>query len=148
MDMKFEVAVVPVSDVDQAKAFYQETLGWRLDADFTANDGLRVVQMTPPGSEASVIFGNKLTASAPGSAEGLHLVVSDIVEAHSELVGRGVDISDVFHDAGGVFHHAGTEARVSGPHPDRADYGSFASFNDQDGNGWIIQEVKTRAPGR
>lgn len=147
MDMKLEVAVVPVSDVDRAKEFYG-SLGWREDADFSAGDGLRVVQFTPPGSEASVIFGASLTAAIPGSVRGMHLIVSDIEAARTELTGRGVEVSEIFHDAGGVFHHAGTEARVTGPHPDRADYGSFASFNDPDGNEWVVQEVKTRAPGR
>jgi catechol 2,3-dioxygenase-like lactoylglutathione lyase family enzyme len=147
MDMKLEVVVVPVADVDRAKEFYG-SLGWREDADFSANDGLRVVQFTPPGSEASVIFGAGVTTAAPGSVRGLHLIVSDIEAARAELAGRGVDVSESFHDAGGVFHHAGTEGRVAGPHPDRADYGSFASFNDPDGNEWVVQEVKTRAPGR
>jgi catechol 2,3-dioxygenase-like lactoylglutathione lyase family enzyme len=147
MDMKLEVVVVPVSDVDRAKEFYG-TLGWREDADFSAADGLRVVQFTPPGSEASVIFGDALTTATPGSTQGLHLIVPDIEEARTELVGRGVEVSEVFHDAGGVFHHAGTERRVTGTHPDRADYGSFASFNDPDGNEWVVQVVMTRAPGR
>jgi catechol 2,3-dioxygenase-like lactoylglutathione lyase family enzyme len=146
-DMKLEVAVVPVSDVDRAKRFY-ESLGWRLDADFETGDDFRVVQLTPPGSECSIIFGDGVTSAEPGSVQGLHLVVHDIEEAHDELVGRGVDVSEVFHDAGGVFHHAGTEARVAGPDPERHDYGSFASFSDPDGNGWVLQEVKTRAPGR
>jgi len=147
MDMKLEVVVVPVSDVDRAKTFYG-SLGWREDADFSADDGLRVVQFTPPGSEASVIFGASLTNANPGSVRGMHLIVSDIEAARTELTGRGVDVSEIFHDAGGVFHHAGTEGRVAGPHPDRADYGSFASFHDPDGNEWVVQEVKTRAPGR
>ena len=147
MDMKLEVVVVPVADVDRAQEFYG-TWGWREDADFSAADGLRVVQFTPPGSEASVIFGDALTTATPGSTQGLHLIVSDIEEARAELVGRGVEVSEIFHDAGGVFHHAGTEGRVTGPHPDRADYGSFASFSDPDGNEWVVQEVKTRAPGR
>jgi catechol 2,3-dioxygenase-like lactoylglutathione lyase family enzyme len=147
MDMKLEVVVVPVSDVDRAKEFY-ESMGWRLDADFSASDGLRVVQVTPPGSEASVIFGTSLTTAVPGSVQGMHLVVSDIEEARADLVGRGVNVSEIFHDAGGVFHHAGTEARVPGRHPEGADYGSFASFSDPDGNEWVVQEVKVRAPGR
>ena len=147
MDMKLEVVVVPVSDVDRAKEFYG-SLAWREDADFTAGDGLRVVQFTPPGSEASIIFGARLTTAVPGSVKGMHLIVSDIEAARAELAGHGVDVSEVFHDAGGVFHHAGTEGRATGPHPDRADYGSFASFNDPDGNEWVVQEVKTRAPGR
>lgn len=147
MDMKLEVVVVPVSDVDRAKEFYK-TLGWRLDADFSADDGLRVVQFTPPGSEASVIFGDRVTSADPGSVRGLHLIVTDIEAARAELVDQGVEVSETFHDAGGVFHHAGTEARVPGAHPDRADYSSFLSFNDPDGNEWVVQEVKTRAPGR
>jgi catechol 2,3-dioxygenase-like lactoylglutathione lyase family enzyme len=147
VDLKLEVLVIPVADVDRAKAFY-EAMGFRLDADFTAEDGLRVVQVTPPGSEASIIFGTKLTTAEPGSLQGLHLIVSDIEKAHAQLAEKGVEISEIFHDAGGVFHHAGTEGRVSGPHPERRDYGSFASFSDPDGNGWVLQEVKTRAPGR
>ena len=114
MDMKLEVVVVPVSDVDRAKAFYQ-SLGWRLDADFPGEGGFRVVQLTPPGSACSIIFGSGVTSAAPGSAEGLQLVVTDIEAARAEVVERGVEVSDVFHDAGGVFHHAGTEARAAGP---------------------------------
>jgi len=147
VDMKLEVVVLPVADVDRAKGFY-ETLGWRLDADFLAPDGLRVVQLTPPGSEAAVIFGDRITAATPGSVEGLQLTVSDIDAARAELADRGVDVSEVFHDTGGIFHHAGTEGRATGPAPDHADYGSFASFSDPDGNGWLLQEVKVRAPGR
>ena len=145
--MKLEVVVVPVSDVDRAKRFY-ETLGWRLDADFVAADDLRVVQLTPPGSEASVIIGDKITSATPGSLEGLQLTVLDIEAARAELAGNGVDVSEVFHDEGGIFHHAGTEGRAAGPAPENADYGSFASFSDPDGNGWLLQEVKRRAPGR
>ncbi len=147
MDMKLEVVVVPVSDVDRAKAFY-ESLGWRLDADFPGEGGFRVVQLTPPGSACSIIFGSGVTAATPGSAEGLQLVVSDIEAARAELVGRGVDVSEVFHDSGGVFHHAGNEARAAGAAPDHKTYGSFASFSDPDGNGWFLQEVTTRLPGR
>jgi catechol 2,3-dioxygenase-like lactoylglutathione lyase family enzyme len=147
VDMKLEVVVLPVSDVDRAKAFYA-SLGWREDADFVAGDGLRVVQLTPPGSEASVIFGEQITAAVPGSIEGLQLTVRDIEAARAELVGRGVEVSEAFHDVGGIFHHAGTEGRAAGPDPGRGDYGSFASFSDPDGNGWLLQEVKTRAPGR
>jgi catechol 2,3-dioxygenase-like lactoylglutathione lyase family enzyme len=124
-DMKLEVVVVPVADVDRAKAFYT-SLGWRLDADFATSDAFRVVQVTPSGSEASVIFGKGVTAAAPGSVEDLQLTVFDIDAARVELVGRGVDVSEVFHDADGVFHHAGSEARVSGPAPEHADYGSEA----------------------
>ena len=145
-DMKLEVVLVPVSDVDRAKRFY-EGLGWRLDADFPIDEGFRVVQLTPPGSEASIIFGEGLTSAAPGSIEGLQLTVYDIEVARDELAARGVDV-EIFHDAGGVFHHAGSEGRAPGPAPDRSDYGSFGSFSDPDGNGWLLQEVKTRAPGR
>ena len=147
MDMKFEVAVLPVADVDRAKHFYK-TLGWREDADFVGEGGFRVVQVTPPGSPASIIFGSGVTAATPGSARDLQLVVADVEAARAELAGRGVEISEVFHDAGGVFHHAGTEARVAGPDPERRSYGSFASFSDPDGNGWVLQEVTTRLPGR
>jgi len=147
MNAKLEVVVVPVSDVNRAKRFY-ETLGWRLDADFAASDDYRVVQFTPPGSECSVIFGDGVTAEEPGSLQGLHLVVSDIEAARDDLLGRGVRVSEAFHDETGIFHHAGTEGRVPGPDPERRDYGSFASFADPDGNGWVLQEVKQRAPGR
>ena len=147
VDMRLEVVLLPVSDVDRAKDFYAG-LGWRLDADFPVGDDFRVVQLTPPGSQCSVIFGDGVTTAAPGSVEGLQLAVSDIDAARAALAGRGVDVSEVFHDAGGVFHHGGTEARVAGPAPDHASYGSFASFDDPDGNGWILQEITTRLPGR
>jgi catechol 2,3-dioxygenase-like lactoylglutathione lyase family enzyme len=146
-DMKLEIVVLPVSDVDRAKQFYL-ALGWREDADFPGEGGFRVVQLTPPGSPASVIFGSGITDAAPGSAQGLHLVVSDIEATRAEIAAQGVGISEVFHDAGGVFHHAGTEARVDGPDPDRHSYASFASFSDPDGNGWVLQEITTRLPGR
>ncbi|HEY2643907.1 MAG TPA: VOC family protein [Galbitalea sp.] len=145
--MRLEVVVIPVSDVDRAKAFYQ-SLGWRLDADFAGEDGFRVVQFTPPGSACSVIFGAELTTAEPGSADGLQLVVDDIEAARTELVAAGVGASEVFHDAGGVFHHAGLSHRASGPAPEGKSYGSFVSFNDPDGNGWYVQEVTTRLPGR
>ncbi len=147
MDMKLEVVVVPVSDVDRAKDFYQ-SLGWRLDADFPGEEGFRVVQLTPPGSACSIIFGHGVTSAPPGSAEGLQLVVTDIEAARAEVAERGVEVTEVFHDAGGVFHHAGTEARAPGPAPEHKTYGSFASFSDPDGNSWFIQEVTTRLPGR
>lgn len=147
MDLKLEVLVVPVSDVDAAKRFY-ESLGFRLDIDHVASDDFRVAQLTPPGSETSIIIGTGITTAPPGSLQGLHLVVSDIVETREGLASRGVEISEVFHDAGGVFHHAGEAHRKSGPDPQRGDYGSFAAFSDPDGNGWVLQEVKTRAPGR
>jgi catechol 2,3-dioxygenase-like lactoylglutathione lyase family enzyme len=147
MDMKVEVAVIPVTDVGRAKEFYV-ALGWRLDADFTAEDGLRVIQVTPPGSSCSVIFGAGLTSASPGTSDGLHLVVNDIEAARADLIGRGVDVSEPFHDAGGVFHHAGTESRVPGPDPNRGSYASFAAFRDPDGNTWYLQEITARLPGR
>jgi catechol 2,3-dioxygenase-like lactoylglutathione lyase family enzyme len=146
-EFRLEVVVVPVSDVDRAKSFY-ESLGWRLDAEAAVEDGYRLVQVTPPGSGCSIIFGEGVTSAPPGSAEGLHLAVYDIDEARADLIGRGVDVSETFHDATGVFHHAGHEGRLSGPAPGHKDYGSFASFSDPDGNGWVLQEIKTRLPGR
>ena len=142
-----EVISVPVSDQDRAKNFYK-ALGWREDADFAAGEDFRVVQMTPPGSPCSVIFGTGITSAAPGSAEGLQLVANDIDMARAELADRGAEVSEVFHDAGGVFHHAGTEGRVPGPEPSHKTYGSFTSFSDPDGNGWLLQEITTRLPGR
>jgi catechol 2,3-dioxygenase-like lactoylglutathione lyase family enzyme len=147
VDMKLEVVLIPVSDVDRAKRFYG-SLGLRLDADVVTGDDFRVVQFTPPGSGSSIIFGKNVTSAEPGSAQGLHLIVSDIGAARDELVGRGVEVSEVFHDIGGVFHHAGVDGRVSGPDPDRRSYGSFAAFSDPDGNGWLFQEVTARLPGR
>lgn len=144
--MRLEVVVIPVSDVDKAKQFYT-ALGWRLDADFAADESFRVVQLTPPGSPCSVIFGTGVSAATPGSAQGLHLVVSDVEAARAELLARGAEVSDVFHDAAG-FHHAGTVGRLPGPDPRRRSYASFASFSDPDGNGWILQEITTRLPGR
>jgi catechol 2,3-dioxygenase-like lactoylglutathione lyase family enzyme len=146
-EFRLEVVVVPVSDVDRAKAFY-DSLGWRLDADLAKDDNYRVVQFTPPGSTCSIIFGKGLTDSPPGSFEGLQLTVYDIDKARADLLGRGVDVSDPFHDVTGVFHHAGTNGRVDGPAPEHADYGSFAAFSDPDGNGWLLQEIRTRLPGR
>jgi catechol 2,3-dioxygenase-like lactoylglutathione lyase family enzyme len=146
-DMRIEVVVIPVSDVDRAKQFYQQ-LGWRLDADFETGSDFRVVQLTPPGSNCSVIFGTGVTLAVPGSYDGLMLVVSDVEASRLELIERGATVSEVFHDAGGVFHHAGDAARLEGPQPDRNSYASFASFSDPDGNGWVVQEVKTRLPGR
>jgi catechol 2,3-dioxygenase-like lactoylglutathione lyase family enzyme len=147
MNFKLEVVVLPVADVDRAKAFY-ESLGWRLDADVPGDDGFRVIQFTPPGSPASIIFGSHVTAAAPGSSQGLYLIVDDIEAAREDLANRGVDVSEVYHDAGGVFEHAGTEHRVSGPDPDRTSYASFATFKDPDGNGWHLQEITERLPGR
>ncbi|MEY9889287.1 catechol 2,3-dioxygenase-like lactoylglutathione lyase family enzyme [Catenulispora sp. MAP5-51] len=147
MDMKLELIVIPVGDVDRAKDFYTG-LGWRLDADIATDEKFRVVQVTPPGSPASVIFGTSVTAQTPGTAEGLHLIVDDIVAAYGELKQRGAEPSEVFHDAGGVFHHSSSDARVPGPDPKRSSYGSFLSFNDPDGNGWLLQEITNRLPGR
>ena len=140
VDMKLEVDIIPVSDVDRSKQFYKG-LGWRLDADDSPLEGLRIVQFTPPGSGSSVTFGTGLTAAAPGSAEG-GLVVSDIVAAHDELTGRGIDTSDMWH--GPPFP---VEARQPGPDPEHTSYGSFCSFTDPDGNMWLVQEVTTRRPG-
>jgi catechol 2,3-dioxygenase-like lactoylglutathione lyase family enzyme len=152
MDMKLEVVVAPVADVDRAKEFYGR-LGWRLDADYDSGKDFRVIQFTPPGSGCSIIFGKNVTAAAPGSAQGLYLIVSDIEAARKELLGRGVKISEVFHEAGGVY--AGPDEpylfgrhRVSGPDPQHSSYRSFASFSDPDGNGWLFQEITTRRPGR
>ncbi|WP_062435321.1 VOC family protein [Herbidospora daliensis] len=147
MDMRLEVVVLPVADVDRAKKFYGG-LGWREDADLATGDDFRVVQFTPPGSPCSIIFGTGVTSAPPGSARGLHLIVDDIEAARAELTERGADPSEVFHDEGGIFHHGGGRARVSGPAPDRATYGSFLSFDDPDGNGWYLQEITTRLPGR
>jgi catechol 2,3-dioxygenase-like lactoylglutathione lyase family enzyme len=145
-DMKLEVVVIPVTDVDRAKAFY-ETLRWRVDADFADGDGFRIVQLTPPGSPCSIQFGAHLTTVAPGSAKHLYLIVSDIETARDELAAAGVEVSEVFHEGslGDRFH---ADARVSGPAPERATYGSFASFSDPDGNGWLLQEITNRLPGR
>ena len=152
LDMKLEIAVVPVSDVDRAKRFYSN-LGWRLDADFTTGDDFRVIQFTPPGSATSVIFGKNVTPAAPGSAQGLYLVVSDIDAARKELLDRGIAVSDAFHHEGDT--HTGSDEpylfgriRVSGADPERRTYRSFASFSDPDGNGWLLQEITARAPGR
>jgi catechol 2,3-dioxygenase-like lactoylglutathione lyase family enzyme len=146
-EFRLEVIVVPVSDVDRSKRFYQG-LGWRFDAEAAVEDGYRLIQFTPPGSGCSIIFGKGVTSAPPGSSQGLHLAVYDIDAARADLIARGVEVSATFHDATGIFHHAGNEGRVDGPAPGRPDYGSFASFNDPDGNGWVLQEIKTRLPGR
>lgn len=152
VDTKLEVVVIPVSDVDRAKAFYAN-LGWRLDADFASGDDWRVIQFTPPGSGASIIFGKNVTAAAPGSAQGLYLVVSDIEAARKDLLARGVAVSEVFHGATDMY--AGPDEpylfgriRVKGPDPEHRSYRSYASFSDPDGNGWLFQEVTARLPGR
>jgi len=150
VDMKFEIVVIPVSDVDRAKEFYVR-LGWRLDADY-ATDDFRVIQFTPPGSQCSVIFGKNVTAAAPGSAQGLYLIVSDIAAARAKLLSLGVKVSEVFHNEG---VYTGPDEpylfgrmRVSGPDSEHRSYRSFASFHDPDGNGWLFQELTTRLPGR
>ena len=151
VDMKFELVVIPVSDVDRAKEFYTK-LGWRLDADYDNGSDFRVIQFTPTGSGGSVIFGKNVTGAAPGSAQGLYLIVSDVEAARSELLARGIEVSEVFH--GGSTYSGPDEpyifgrVRVSGPDPQHSSYRSFASFHDPDGNGWIFQEIKTRLPGR
>jgi len=152
VDMKFEIVVIPVSDVDRAKEFYSR-LGWRLDADYDSGNGFRIIQFTPPGSGCSIIFGKGVTAAAPGSAQGLYLIVSDVEAARTALLGRGIEVSEVFHGDAGVF--AGKDEpylfgskRVSGPAPAHSSYKSFASFRDPDGNGWLFQEITTRMPGR
>jgi catechol 2,3-dioxygenase-like lactoylglutathione lyase family enzyme len=152
VDTKLEVVVIPVSDVDRAKEFYAR-LGWRLDADYDNGSDFRVIQFTPPGSGCSVIFGRNVTAAAPGSAQGLYLIVSDIGAARKELMGRGVAISEAFHDSGGVYDgpdqpYLFGRLRVSGSDPEHRSYRTFASFSDPDGNGWLLQEITTRLPGR
>jgi catechol 2,3-dioxygenase-like lactoylglutathione lyase family enzyme len=146
VEMRIEIVVIPVSDVDRAKRFYSD-LGWRLDIDFHRPDGYRVIQFTPPGSDCSVIFGKNVTLAPPGSAQGLYLVVYDIVATREELIGRGIPVSELFHDTGGVFHHADSKGVVQGPNPERCSYATYASFNDPDGNGWLMQEVTARLSG-
>jgi catechol 2,3-dioxygenase-like lactoylglutathione lyase family enzyme len=152
VDMKFEVVVIPVSDVDRAKEFYGR-LGWRLDADYASGQDFRVIQFTPPGSSCSIIFGKNVTPAAPGSSQGLYLIVSDIQAARKALLDRGIEIGEVFHDRPGVY--SGTDepylfgrVRVSGPDAEHRSYRSFASFRDPDGNGWLFQEITTRLPDR
>jgi len=149
VDLKLEVVVLPVSDVDRAKEFYGR-LGWRLDADFAFDNAFRVVQFTPPGSGCSIQFGSKITSATPGSAQGIYLIVTDVQAARDELASHGVDVSDVFHPEtpGAQFHTDDKNGRVTGPAPDHASYSSFATFSDPDGNGWLLQEITTRLPGR
>jgi|SRR5579862_5239928 len=152
VDMKLEIVVIPVSDVDRAKRFYGD-LGWRLDADYASGDDFRVIQFTPPGSGCSVIFGKNVTAATPGSAQGLYLIVSDLAAARAELLARGVEVSQAFHDAAGVYigpdePYLFGRVRVAGPDPEQRSYRSFASFRDPDGNGWLFQEITARLPGR
>ncbi len=152
VDTKFEIVVIPVSDIDRAKDFYGGKLGWRLDADYDNGSDFRIIQFTPPGSGCSVIFGRNVTAAAPGSAQGLYLIVSDLAAARAELRGHGVEVSEVFHNEG---VYAGPDEpylfgrlRISGPDPEHRSYRSFASFHDPDGNGWVFQEITNRLPGR
>jgi catechol 2,3-dioxygenase-like lactoylglutathione lyase family enzyme len=149
VDMKLEVVVIPVSDADRAKEFYAR-LGWRLDADVAGADNLRLIQFTPPGSDCAIQFGANLTSAAPGSAQDLYLIVSDLASVRDEFVSRGVEVSEVFHEGalGARFAPDGSDGRVSGPAPEHHSYGSFASFSDPDGNTWLLQEVTTRLPGR
>jgi catechol 2,3-dioxygenase-like lactoylglutathione lyase family enzyme len=149
VDLKLEVVIIPVADVDRSKQFYQR-LGWRLDADFSFDNGFRVVQLTPPGSGCSIQLGTKLTNAVPGSVQDLYLVVADIEAARAELIARGAEVSDVFHPTapGGQFQPNGTEGRAGGRGANDGSYRTFATFTDPDGNGWLIQEVKTRLPGR
>ena len=147
MDMKLEVVVLPVADVDRAKAFYRR-VGFVEDLDYASGPEFRVVQLTPSGSQASIVFGIGVTDATPGSVGGLQLIVTDIEAARSELVRRGIDVGDVFHDMGGVFYHHSPQWELPGRDPVGRDYASFARFSDPDGNGWVLQEVKHRAPGR
>ena len=149
VELKLEVVVIPVSDVDRAKEFYGK-LGWRLDADFAFDNAFRVVQFTPPGSGCSIQFGSKITSATPGSAQGIYLIVTDVQAARDELAAHGVDVSDVFHpeSPGAQFQTDDRSGRVTGPAPDHASYSSFATFSDPDGNGWLLQEITTRLPGR
>jgi predicted enzyme related to lactoylglutathione lyase len=149
VDLKLEVVVLPVADVDRAKTFYLQ-LGWRLDADATAGDSFRIVQLTPPGSQCSIQFGTNMTSAASGSAQGLYLIVADIEATRGQLVARGAAVSEVFHEGtlGDRFQPPGADGRASGPAPEHGSYGSFASFSDPDGNTWLLQEITTRLPGR
>jgi len=149
LDTTLEAVVIPVADVDRAKRFYGD-LGWRLDADFSFDNGFRIVQYTPPGSPCSIQFGVNVTTAQPGSAQGLYLIVSDIERARTELGARGADVSEVFYPGlpGAQFRPAGEKGRVSGPAPDHRSYSSFVTFSDPDGNGWLLQEIRTRLPGR
>jgi catechol 2,3-dioxygenase-like lactoylglutathione lyase family enzyme len=148
VDQALEVIVIPVSDADRAKEFYAG-LGWRLDVDVPFDNGVRIVQFTPSGSGCSIQFGSNLTSAAPGSAQGLYLVVSDIKAARDELLARGAEVSDVFHEGapGARFQPVGAQSRVSGPAPEHRTYASFASFSDPDGNSWLCQEITARLPG-
>ncbi len=149
VDLKLEAIVIPVADVERSKAFYAG-LGWRLDADFSFDNGVKIVQFTPPGSPCSVQFGTGMTSAAPGSAENIYLIVADADAARAQLTARGAQVSEVFHPGspGAQFQPEGSGDRVSGPAPDHASYSSFATFSDPDGNRWLLQEITTRLPGR
>jgi catechol 2,3-dioxygenase-like lactoylglutathione lyase family enzyme len=152
VDMKFEIVVIPVSDIDRAKEFYAN-LGWRLDADYDNGKDFRIIQFTPPGSGCSVIFGRNVTGAAPGSAQGLYLIVSDIEAARKNLIRRGIKVSETFHGSGDAYSgpdepYLFGRVRVGGPDPEHRSYRSFASFHDPDGNGWLFQELTARLPGR
>ncbi|XVU21658.1 VOC family protein [Actinoplanes sp. CA-054009] len=147
VDYQLELIVLPVTDVERSKAFFKQ-IGFREDLDYIDGEDFRVVHFTPPGSNCSIVVGLGIGTAAPGSVENIHLTVKDIEEARADLVGRGVEVSEIFHDEDGVFHHAGTDKRVAGLYPGRASYGSFASFTDPDGNGFLLQEVTERYPGR
>ena len=147
MEMKLEAVVLPVADVDYAKTFYL-CAGFREDFDFSSGDDFRVVRFTPPGSGASIVFGLGISNAAPGSVEGLQLAVPDIEAARTELIGRGIDVTDVFHDIGGVFYHRSPAFEIPGVDPDRRSHGSFARFFDPDGNEWVLQEVSERVASR
>jgi catechol 2,3-dioxygenase-like lactoylglutathione lyase family enzyme len=147
IELKLEVVVIPVSDVDRAKAFYADRLGWRLDADAADEHGFRIVQLTPPGSLCSIQFGSKVTTAPVGSATNNYLVVSDVQAARDAIAALGVEVSEVFHE-GTLGDRFDPAARVAGAAPDRGTYGSFASFGDPDGNTWLLQEITERLPGR
>ena len=147
IDMKLEVVNLPVSDVDRAKRFYQG-LGWRLDGDLAVGEDFRAVQFTPPGSDCAITFGKDVTTATPGAVQDLMLIVEDIDESRKDLISRGVEVSDVYHYESRPFHSAGTEARVPGPDPQGRSYFTWASFSDPDGNGWLLQQITTRLPGR
>ena len=149
VDVKLEVVVIPVADADRSKEFYGK-LGWRLDADFPFDNGFRVVQFTPPGSGCSIQFGTRITSAVPGSARGLYLIVADVAAARGELAAAGAEVSEVFHAGapGAQFQPDGTSNRVAGQAPEHASYSSFATFSDPDGNGWLLQEITNRLPGR
>ena len=146
-DQKLEVVVIPVSDVDRAKRFY-ESLGWRPDADFAGGDSWRLVQLTPPGSPCSVFVGKGVTTAAPGSVQGMFLAVENVEAARADLARRGADVSEVFHFEGDLIRVSEKSGRLPGPDPKHRSYFSFASFSDPDGNSWLLQEITTRAPGR